>query len=805
MDCIDRKECLTGEADEQPRLDVTGDDLGDGFSGFIIVRLSREVDSREGDDLRDMAERAKLDGLSALLDELQRPPTRRLITSVRPEELLAMEREVASSPWRPTNSLTQYWRVDVRGVAQPLEELAARFARLPGVETAYAEMVASDPVVNAANDPLNAQQGYENAAPQGIDARWAWTQAGGEGQGVGVVDLEQGWRLGHEDLAGKAPTLIFNANRDGVGTYVGNHGTAVMGEIGADDNTRGVVGIAPSLVSLRATSHFDGATALHVADAAIAALPTMAAGDILLLEVQRGAQLLPTETDLGDFDAVRLATARGVIVVEAAGNGGMDLDAWTDAAGRFRLRRGHADFRDSGAIMVGAALSPLVGGNSHARANFSNFGARIDCYGWGENVTTAGYGDLSPTAGLDASYTGTFNGTSSASPIVTGAAALTQSMYRTATGTRLSPGQMRAILSNPANGTPQAAVPAGAIGSMPNLRQIGQNVLGLVPDVYLRDGVGDTGAVPNAGALSTSPDVIVRPAAVANPTTAFGEGSGTENDMTLGSQVEAGQDNVIYVRMRNRGASPANGVRVKIYWSPVSSLVTPNLWTLVGTTTPVNVPTGNTLVVAPGVVWSKANIPATGHYCFVALLDTAADPAPPIPGPTDWNGFIAMIRNHNNVTWRNFNVVDVLPDPSADPIALPFLLAGAPAEDRRFDFEIEVHVPEDVRLFLEMPAAAVQALPGRWRELVEAGEKGRALLPVPRLRLNEFCGVSLFAGAAHECRFVVQPSKSLAAGLHTIAIRQYDGPIQVGGVTWALRPTKRGGNARIRRRASSTP
>jgi hypothetical protein len=275
--------------------------------------------------------------------------------------------------------------------------------------------------------------------------------------------------------------------------------------------------------------------------------------------------------------------------------------------------------------------------------------------------------------------------------------------------------------------------------------------------------------------------------------------------MTLGSQVEAGQDNVIYVRMRNRGASPANGVRVKIYWSPVSSLVTPNLWTLVGTTTPVNVPTGNTLVVAPGVVWSKANIPATGHYCFVALLDTAADPAPPIPGPTDWNGFIAMIRNHNNVTWRNFNVVDVLPDPSADPIALPFLLAGAPAEDRRFDFEIEVHVPEDVRLFLEMPAAAVQALPGRWRELVEAGEKGRALLPVPRLRLNEFCGVSLFAGAAHECRFVVQPSKSLAAGLHTIAIRQYDGPIQVGGVTWALRPTKRGGNARIRRRASSTP
>jgi hypothetical protein len=124
--------------------------------------------------------------------------------------------------------------------------------------------------------------------------------------------------------------------------------------------------------------------------------------------------------------------------------------------------------------MVGAAESPVVGGNAHDRANFSNFGSRIDCYGWGENVTTCGYGDLSLGAAIDASYTGTFNGTSSASPIVVGAAVLTQSMYRSATGTMLSPGQMRAILSNPANGTPQSAAVAGAIGVMPNLRQIGQ-------------------------------------------------------------------------------------------------------------------------------------------------------------------------------------------------------------------------------------------------------------------------------------------------------------------------------------------
>ena len=784
--------CESNQDDDVPPLDVDNEQLGDGYSGFIIVRMSRELPTGDYRDLHELAVHAKAQALVELIDELGRPPSSRLITSLSPDELRRLEEELAGSPWRPQNSLTQYWRVDLRQSHRPLDELARRFARVREVELAYAESVVSDPVVNAADDPLNAQQGYLDAAPAGIDARWAWTQTGGEGQGIGVVDLEQGWRLGHEDLTGKAPGLIFNSNRDGVGGYVGNHGTAVMGEIAADDNTRGVVGIAPSLMSLRATSHFDGATALHVADAVVAALPSMNAGDVLLLEVQRDAPPLPTETDPADHDAIRLATARGIVVVEAAGNGSNNLDLWTDPAGRFRLRRGHPDFRDSGAIMVGASRSAVVGGTAHERAGFSNFGNRVDCYGWGENVITCGYGDLTPGAGSDADYTAIFAGTSSASPIVVGAAVLTQSLYRNATGARLSPGQMRAILANPANGTPQGTGIPGNIGVMPNVRQIGQNVLGLVPDVYLRDAIGDSGVVPHAGALSTSPDVILRPVPVANPGTAFGEGSGTENDETLGFQAEAGQDNTIYVRMRNRGASAANGVTATVYWSRVSTLVTPGMWNLVGTTSPVNVPTGNTLVVAPGITWPAANIPAPGHFCFVARLDHPQDPAPPIPGPTDWTGFLDAIRNHNNVTWRNFNVVDVQPDPAADPVALPFVLAGAPGQARRFDFELAVNLPEDARLFLRLPAAAAGALPSMWRELLAPPGNGQDLflLEVPRIRSNALCGVGLHADAAHECTFILQPSKRLADGLHTIAIRQFDEGVQVGGITWALRPIR---------------
>src|SRR6185295_4681179 len=121
----------------------------------------------------------------------------------------------------------------------------------------------------------------------------------------------------------------------------------------------------------------------HVAEAivrALAASPSLAAGDVLLLEVQR--RLLPTEVDEADFDAIRLASGLGVLVVEAAGNGGFDLDLSSDLDIRRSLRRGAPDFLDSGAILVGAARAGLP----HDRAPFSNYGSRLDCFGWGESV-----------------------------------------------------------------------------------------------------------------------------------------------------------------------------------------------------------------------------------------------------------------------------------------------------------------------------------------------------------------------------------------------------------------------------------
>lgn len=770
---------------------------GPDYSGFVIVRLVPGAGGGEAGDLRKLAKEHQLGGLASLLDEHDGIETTRVVRSVPPDELLKLEREAHGSELPPLNSLTSYWRLDCRGQLSGIDRLVDELNELPEVEIAYRELAVSDPVVNAGDDTFNGTQNYLDAAPTGIDARWAWTQPNGEGAGVGIIDLEQGWFPGHEDLGG--PTLIFNDNRDGIGGYQGNHGTAVLGEIVGVDNALGVVGIAPSVNSVRMVSHYEAATntALHVADAIVAAIAAMPAGDVLLLEVQRN--FLPTETDAADFDAIRLAAAHGIIVVEAAGNGNMNLDAWT-FMGATILNRTSPAFRDSGAIMVGAALSPLP----HDRAGFSNFGTRIDCYGWGENVTTAGYGDLTPAGTPDNStYTAIFNGTSSASPIITGAALIVQGSYEGATGTRLSPLQMRALLSNPATGTAQGGNVAGNIGVMPNLQAIIQTTLGLVPDIYLRDAVGDTGDIPSAGAISISPDVIVTTAAVADPDASFGEGSGTENVAALGGQVEAGQDNFVYVRMQNRGAGGANGATATVYWSEVSTLITPGTWNLIGSSGPVNVPQGDTLVVTDPITWPAADIPATGHYCFVATVAHLQDLEPPLPGAFDWAGFQAYIRNNNNVTWRNFNVVDVLPDPSADPVEARFLIAGAPDRGRIFDLELRQQLPEGMEIWLELPLALFA--PFRRAGFVKAEfdeEEQRVRVLLPSLRSLWIRKVRLGAEARHRCAFHVRGSKKLGRGLHTVAVRQLYRGEEVGRVTWGIRSARERPKASTAKRAT---
>ena len=297
-------------------------------------------------------------------------------------------------------------------------------------------------------------QGYLGPAPYGIDAPAAWRNDI-RGAGVAFADIEGAWNARHEDLPGDRIALVH-------GTPIQDpswsaHGTAVLGEVVGIDNGRGVTGIAPDVDRI-VTASIGRSDAADAIDAAARALH---AGDVLLVELQgygpRG-RFVPVEYWDDIFDAIHAATARGVVVIEAAGNGGEDLD--------HKIYKGKFDrrVRDSGAIMVGAGGPPRLGFRDRERLDFSNYGARVDVQGWGRRVATLDYGDLQRCDDARLRhYTDEFSGTSSASPIVAGAAILVESYRHRA----LAPSEVRDLLVR--TGSEQLGDPREHIGPRPDL------------------------------------------------------------------------------------------------------------------------------------------------------------------------------------------------------------------------------------------------------------------------------------------------------------------------------------------------
>lgn len=744
------------------------------YSPRVVVKFQDGIELPYDERVEANLENLKVGPWRKLKEQFPGITIRRMFNSVKPERIKELVDEAVrrDATYRPPNFLT-YFVIDCPPDIN-IDELVKVLQAWRLVQTAYFDPPGEDPVVNAADDPRSPNQGYLDAAPDGIDAEFAWGFDGGDGAGQQVIDLEQGWTLNHEDIAAHGAAILFgslvNTSRP--------HGTSVLGEICAVDNTLGCVGIAPNIASVNVVSHSGNTNTIP--NAILAAIDNLPFGGVLLLEVQLA--LRPAETVQANFDTIRLATALGITVVEAAGNGGLNLDLFTDGGGNQILNRASADFLDSGAIMVGAGSST----SPHTRMNFSNFGSRIDCYAWGENVDTSTSNTTMPFS--TTAYTGGFNGTSSASPIITGAALVVQGIAEASLGFRFSAFQMRELLSNPATGTASNNPAVDRIGVMPNLRAIiNGNVIAVAPDVYLRDFVGDVGDAHN-GSISASPDIILRPAAEANPQAAFGEGSGTENSNTLGAEAEGGQDNFIYVRARNRGGSDAANVSADVFWSPPATLLTPDLWTFVGSVVIPNVPSGNVLTVSDGITWPAAAIPAPGHYCFVGLIGNADDPAPVPADFVDWDNFRSLIRNNNNVTWRNFNVVENEPDPSADPsgyVAMPFLAPGAPDKARRMRLEVGARLPKGSRVLLEMPEALYDAL--RERVPVKYDKKKRTVLvPVNPHGLHSLGEILFPAKSRAELRLLVQIPKEYRDRAYEVFVRQVYEEMEVGRITWRL-------------------
>jgi serine protease len=419
---------------------------------------------------------------------------------------------------RPLLTLSEQQLDDLRvkgeklsGRALPRLALWYRITLNPGVDpVAFIQALREAPYVDVAeHEPLPAPppaitgdfshaQGYLGAATDGIDAKYAWTIPGGNAAGITIYDVEFNWLQTHEDLTRASGIGFLLSAGDWIAPpgYIDcpapcdsvnrEHGTAVLGELIADRDILGVtgiawganVGLAPSCTAI---------LGLDIANAILLAVADGEAGDVILIEQQSRVCNLPDSDNLGPvewsqpvFDAIQIATANGIVVVEAAGNGGVNLDGAEcgDAFDR--------TIRDSGAIIVGAGEPPGSGDDRH-RARFSSYGERVDVQGWGDSVMTTGYGmfysDPDDPADPNRWYVSTFGGTSGASAMVAGAVADIQGIARNRFGAPLTPVFIRELLKE--TGSRQLGNTAENIGPRPNLRRAMVEGLATQKPIYL--------------------------------------------------------------------------------------------------------------------------------------------------------------------------------------------------------------------------------------------------------------------------------------------------------------------------------
>ncbi|UOQ65850.1 S8 family peptidase [Hymenobacter volaticus] len=348
-------------------------------------------------------------------------------------------------------------------VHTPLAAIEALSKVKDGAEVEFAEPNYIYTHAAASTDPY-----FTNGSLWGLDAKntfgsqastaWAAGHTGSAGVFVGIID--EGVQFDHPDLADQIWTNPFDpidgVDNDGNGyvddvhgwDFDGNnnsvydgttrgssddHGTHVAGTIGAKaNNNAGVVGMNwnVTIISTKFLGKRGGTTANAV----------KAVDYLNDLKSRHNLNIVASNNSWGGggfsqalSDAVDRANARNILFIAAAGNGGSDgVGDDNDAVASFP-----SNLPQSNVIAVAAITS------TGAKSSFSNYGATT------VDIGAPGSGIWSSTAyNIYESY----NGTSMATPHVTGAAALYAASHPGSTAAAI-----KAAILNSATPTPSLA------------------------------------------------------------------------------------------------------------------------------------------------------------------------------------------------------------------------------------------------------------------------------------------------------------------------------------------------------------
>jgi subtilisin family serine protease len=281
--------------------------------------------------------------------------------------------------------------------------------------------------------------GTTAASPHGSNAAAAWAagRTGSRSVYVGVID--EGIQYTHPDLDGNVWTNPYD-KADGVdndrngyvddvrgwdfangdsGIYDGgnrgsldDHGTHVAGTIGAESDSTGVVGVnhAVTMISGKFLGRNGGSLTAAV----------KAVDYFTDLKTRHGLDVVATNNSWGGgaysqalHDAIARAGAADILFIAAAGNSGTDNDATASYPSGYALPN----------VIAVAAID-----KAGALASFSQYGATS------VDLGAPGVGVLSTTA---LNGWSSYNGTSMATPHVTGAAALYASAKPSATAAQV--------------------------------------------------------------------------------------------------------------------------------------------------------------------------------------------------------------------------------------------------------------------------------------------------------------------------------------------------------------------------------